>query len=219
MYEEVIVKESKKSRRMIKFPCIECGKERLVRPSYIKDGKKMMCQPCAASKAGKLRKKTDGLWIVSGKTRARAKRIFCKECNKEILVRLSDLKAHKGCCFDCNAIALGKSNKGKVPWNKGNKEFNEKEFRRNRNNQERWEKKKKIISLMGDKCAICGFKNLPICVYQWHHKNPEIKTQAISQMLTRSWKDIKEEMKKCDLVCANCHRIEHYGNERLKEGK
>jgi len=47
----------------------------------------------------------------------------------------------------------------------------------------------------------------PACVMDFDHRDPKIKTKAVSKLLGYSFKRVKEEISKCDLVCANCHRI------------
>jgi hypothetical protein len=44
----------------------------------------------------------------------------------------------------------------------------------------------------------------------YHHLDPSIKERGVSQMISgNSWKKIEEEISKCILVCANCHRKIH----------
>ena len=72
--------------------------------------------------------------------------------------------------------------------------------------------KVKQISLLykGGKCENCGYSKCPD-VLEFHHINPEEKEFGIgSKGYTRSWKKIKEELDKCVLLCANCHRELHY---------
>jgi len=53
----------------------------------------------------------------------------------------------------------------------------------------------------------CG-GDFPSCVMDFDHRDPTAKKYNVSQMLYRfSWKKIQDEIEKCDLVCANCHRI------------
>lgn len=59
------------------------------------------------------------------------------------------------------------------------------------------------------KCTRCG-ESHPSCLV-FHHINGE-KTENISRMRDTSeydLEDIKREIDKCQLVCANCHRKEH----------
>jgi len=44
---------------------------------------------------------------------------------------------------------------------------------------------------------------------QFHHKDADKKDFIIGNVGNKSWDSIKNEMKKCILLCANCHMIEH----------
>jgi len=59
------------------------------------------------------------------------------------------------------------------------------------------------------KCARCGF-NHPAAL-DFHHKDKESKVLAIANALRDGWtrERILEEIGKCEILCANCHRIEH----------
>lgn len=58
-------------------------------------------------------------------------------------------------------------------------------------------------------CEECGMKN-PICL-DFHHKNPKTKRFTISFGLNRGFplKRIMKEIKKCRIICRNCHAVEH----------
>jgi HNH endonuclease len=54
-------------------------------------------------------------------------------------------------------------------------------------------------------CTDCG-ENDPV-VLDFDHLDPEAKCFDISQGLAyRSWQSIHDEIAKCEVVCANCHR-------------
>jgi hypothetical protein len=59
-------------------------------------------------------------------------------------------------------------------------------------------------------CSHCGYKDNPAAL-QFHHVDPSKKLQNVS-MIRRSsysqWKVIKAEIRKCIVLCANCHSIE-----------
>lgn len=55
---------------------------------------------------------------------------------------------------------------------------------------------------------MCG-QSFPDCVYDFHHINPDEKDFQLSSGSTRGLKACKEEVDKCLLLCANCHRIVH----------
>lgn len=62
-------------------------------------------------------------------------------------------------------------------------------------------------------CKRCGF-NDPRAL-DFHHRDPADKAFQIS---TKAWQVSEErlmaEVAKCDVLCANCHRIEHYDDAR-----
>lgn len=72
-------------------------------------------------------------------------------------------------------------------------------------------KRRRKIKLMaikykGGKCQVCGYNKYPGGL-DLHHIDPKIKSFSIGHRgYTRSWEKVKEELNKCVLVCANCHR-------------
>jgi len=72
----------------------------------------------------------------------------------------------------------------------------------------RKKKIKEFIRSLKDKpCTDCKIK-YPYYVMDFDHRNPKEKFINPSQIFNIGWGDkkIKEELDKCDLVCANCHR-------------
>ena len=61
-------------------------------------------------------------------------------------------------------------------------------------------------------CKSCGENRIP-CL-DFHHPNPKEKEYNVSKMIIRYGKErILKEIKKCDVLCSNCHRIWHYENQ------
>ena len=59
------------------------------------------------------------------------------------------------------------------------------------------------------KCESCG--NSDFRVLDFHHKDLKNKDFNISDFRYRAgFKKLQEEVEKCTLLCANCHRIVHY---------
>ena len=58
------------------------------------------------------------------------------------------------------------------------------------------------------KCAHCGMADWR-CL-DFHHKNPKQKEFAVSSGLGFSKKRVLKEIKKCIILCANCHRKLEY---------
>lgn len=70
-------------------------------------------------------------------------------------------------------------------------------------------RKKVAVDMMGGCCADCGgiFHQ---AAYDFHHLDPTTKEGNPSHFLTKSDERLKEELSKCVLLCANCHRIRHF---------
>jgi len=65
------------------------------------------------------------------------------------------------------------------------------------------------VEYKGGKCEICGYDRC-IEALEFHHKSISSKDFGISAKgYTRSWKKVMEELDKCIIVCANCHRELH----------
>lgn len=65
-------------------------------------------------------------------------------------------------------------------------------------------------------CEVCG-ENHPACL-EFHHTDPKQKKFSVSARRDRpSLEKLKEEIAKCKVLCANCHRKEHYSLKRVKK--
>jgi predicted HNH restriction endonuclease len=67
--------------------------------------------------------------------------------------------------------------------------------------------KLKALELLGGKCKKCGY-NKCIKALTFHHLGG--KDASVSRLSCRSgWKTIEEEIKKCIILCLNCHMELH----------
>lgn len=74
--------------------------------------------------------------------------------------------------------------------------------------QSRIQKKIELIKFLGGKCKICDIEctDENWAIFDFHHRDPSQK----EYLITRSnFKNAEKEILKCDLLCANCHRIIH----------
>lgn len=71
-------------------------------------------------------------------------------------------------------------------------------------------RKQRIIDVMGGKCTLCGYNRCNDAL-DLHHLNPEEKDFEVSFRPCISWDRTSAEIKKCILLCANCHREVHSG--------
>lgn len=63
------------------------------------------------------------------------------------------------------------------------------------------------------KCVQCG-QDHP-ATFDFHHVDSTTKEASVSKLIkNRAFKRAMEEVKKCVVLCANCHRIYHH-NERI----
>lgn len=72
----------------------------------------------------------------------------------------------------------------------------------------------------GGKCVVCGFNGY-LGALDFHHLDSATKDSKIAATLRkRMTKEVQEELDKCVLLCAICHRMVHAGiihNSILKE--
>lgn len=68
-------------------------------------------------------------------------------------------------------------------------------------------------------CQKCGYKKCGQALH-FHHRDPGTKKFAVSMNNGYTISKVKEEMRKCDILCGNCHAEEHHQSlELLKPRK
>ncbi|WP_198665672.1 homing endonuclease associated repeat-containing protein [Haloprofundus halophilus] len=94
-------------------------------------------------------------------------------------------------------------------WHYRNREQNATRTLRRRDYIRAWVFEYKAAS---DGCSNCS-EHHPACL-DFHHLNPETKEKSISKMITYGYGKarLREEIEKCELLCANCHRKLHHRN-------
>jgi len=78
-------------------------------------------------------------------------------------------------------------------------------------NKSKRDKKSALISLAGGSCEVCGYDKCEAAL-EFHHKDPSNKDKEVSKL---NMKAAVVEMKKCALLCSNCHREVHAGRIEL----
>lgn len=74
------------------------------------------------------------------------------------------------------------------------------------------EKKIEVQDLkIGLSCQKCGYNRCGAAL-EFHHINPEEKDDTISRMISNNYtlEKVQEEIKKCIVLCSNCHHEFHY---------
>ena len=152
----------------------------------------------------------------------------CTKCKveKELTEFHKDSKTKDGLfiwCKACNAMRAKKhyiKNKEKIDkynleWKKKNPEkYIEAIKKCHKKNAEI--NRAKIAEIHGTKCVHCGATESKgkQKVLELHHSDPNGKEFTVTNRLHYSWDKIEAEVKKCILLCAQCHRAEHV---RMKE--
>jgi len=127
--------------------------------------------------------------------------------------------------------------KNKEKW----KEYNQKNKQRIDKRREKWRKSKngqesdrrtmikrykemadlktKLVNYKGGKCQKCGY-NKYMGALDFHHSKGKKEFEISGSNLTqRSMVELKKEVDKCILVCANCHREIHYQERETGRNK
>jgi len=76
-------------------------------------------------------------------------------------------------------------------------------------NRRKLRDERKALLLKDAKCIDCGIDD--IRVLDFHHRDRQEKELGIAKAYSYSLERIMNETAKCDILCANCHRIRHYG--------
>lgn len=89
-----------------------------------------------------------------------------------------------------------------------NKETFKQRVKERRNKRRQWWAEYKVENDF--KCIKCEANHPAVLVF--HHRDPSEKDFSVSRLISSQAKIelILEEIKKCDIFCANCHRILHW---------
>lgn len=75
--------------------------------------------------------------------------------------------------------------------------------------------KKQCVDYKGGSCEVCGYNKCQAAL-DFHHTDPSEKDFQISSVKnTKLSPAVYAELDKCKLLCANCHREEHYNTGDL----
>lgn len=93
---------------------------------------------------------------------------------------------------------------------------------REENTERTLQRRARLRSWVNDYKRECGCQDCPATDHrflEFHHLSPENKTMAVGEMITHGFgrSKLREEMEKCIVLCANCHRKRHY--DHPKEGE
>lgn len=95
---------------------------------------------------------------------------------------------------------------------------------------QRMERKKQLLRMMGGRCCLCGYSKSAAALDfdhiggETHRGNPnQHKRRTVSHLLAMNsvsaWRLAVEEAKKCQILCANCHREKTFPGHELHENQ
>lgn len=130
--------------------------------------------------------------------------------NKESIKQRWKERVTKGLCGRCGKSPISSQNECERCRELANKraKTRRKKFMANKD-----ERRAFLIELKGGKCIDCGYNEHP-AAFEFDHLRD--KVAAISSMLNTpiKWERILAEVEKCELVCANCHRIRTHNRRK-----
>lgn len=139
----------------------------------------------------------------------------CKNCGETIKAReVIDGKVintqRRVYCYNCSPFGSGNNKSAKceaiadeIKINR--KKKNKDQYRKYQKGLRR-ERKSRLIEMFGGECVRCGYNKCENAL-EFHHIEEHTKAFSLSNLgYTCAWERLVEEAKKCQLICANCHR-------------
>lgn len=80
-----------------------------------------------------------------------------------------------------------------------------------RREYEKWFRRMVADVKRANPCLVCGENE--VCCLDFHHKNDKEKLASIANLVRLRWSfsRVLRELKKCVILCSNCHRKLHAG--------
>jgi hypothetical protein len=73
----------------------------------------------------------------------------------------------------------------------------------------RWRLRREVaVKFLGGACTLCG----SVSDLHFHHSDPLTKVNTIAKMSSSSEEKFWAEVRKCVLLCGDCHRKHHSGH-------
>ena len=135
--------------------------------------------------------------LIDGKMRSLYKRRFCLECSPFGMHNTSSVPDGLS-----SAVELAETRR---------KKRNAKTYRSLKRRRAR--RKQQLVDDAGGRCMDCGYAGAP-AVLEFHHRDPSTKEFALGEF-SGSLARLIAEASRCDLLCANCHRLRHATTDRV----
>lgn len=162
--------------------------------------KLLVCKACSAE--------FNPFVYIDGIRIARYRRKYCEACaknrpNKHNHTLIDGERQCKTCKKDYSILCFSATKAG-------HRRYECKRCYTNKQQTTRQRLKLQCVTYKGGKCERCGY-NKCSAAFDFHHKDQTKKDFQISRITIGTLTDnLKKELDKCELLCANCHREEHY---------
>src|SRR4051812_43659419 len=127
-----------------------------------------------------------------------------KCCKCKIEKDVSEFYKNKNLPMGCNKRCIACQKAAAQDYYLKNKDKYKKRAYKNRDNRQDWFREIKSQFV----CITCGESH--IACLDFHHRNPEEKLFHLGNRLFYTKQEVLDEIQKCDVLCANCHRKLHY---------
>jgi len=121
-------------------------------------------------------------------------------------------------CFSCSPF--GAHNTSKTPPGEADAQERLEARRRKRNaktyrslKKRRRRRKSELVAARGGHCLDCGY-SASVAALEFHHRDPTTKSFALAEF-GGALERLLREAQKCDLLCANCHRVRHAAHDSV----
>ena len=150
----------------------------------------------------------------------------CPKCGeiKSLDLFYNNKGRHDGKSWACKAcdnkrtLAQGRTEKGKANALERNRKYAKRNPETLKASQKKYkEKKRQVVNeARSSGCVVCGYNKCNEAL-DFHHVDSSTKDKSISDLLCSGSIDaLKEEISKCVVLCANCHREHHAGQLNLE---
>ncbi len=147
--------------------------------------------------------------MLSGKKRNLSKRKFCLQCSPFGKNNRSDLRKFENGKRKCGKCAKLLRNEEFYPLSRGGTSAWCKACFRSYYKENRHEVKRQLVALKGGCCEVCGYSKC-LDALDFHHRDSGEKDLKVSSYRTKTPSArLLQEVRKCTLLCSNCHREVH----------
>ena len=139
-------------------------------------------------------------WYEANKEEILAKQKAYQEANTE------EKAAYQKVYREANKEELAAKAKAYNEANKGELASQQKVYKK----AKRAERNLMLFNYKGAECSHCGLSEPDhLEIYDYHHVDPSTKLYAVAAILSGPIERLMNEVDKCILLCAHCHRKEH----------